>query len=92
MTDAYFFSLGGAVGEHQRLARPVGYRCTAREVPDAIARLLNTYVSARNGQENLREYFARFSEAELRAQLAGAVAAEVARDPAPGPVPPALAD
>lgn len=92
MVDAYFFSLGGAVGEHQRLARPVGYRCTAREVPDAIARLLNTYVSARNGSENLREYFARFSEAELRAQLAGVVAAEVARDPAPGPVPPGVAD
>ncbi len=92
MVDAYFFSLGGAVGKHQRLARPVGYRCAAREVPDAIARLLNTYVSARNGRENLREYFARFSEAELRAQLAGTVAAEVARDPVPGPVPPALAD
>jgi sulfite reductase (ferredoxin) len=92
MVDAYFFSLGGAVGRHQRLARPVGYRCAATEVPDAIARLLKTYVAERNGNENLRAYFARFSDEELRAQLAGAVATAVPRDPAPGRVPQDLGD
>jgi sulfite reductase (ferredoxin) len=87
MLDAYYFSLGGAVGEFQRLARPVGYRCFATEVPDAIARLLTTYVASREPGENLRAYFARFSDEELRAQLAGTPVASVVRDPAPGPVP-----
>jgi sulfite reductase (ferredoxin) len=92
MIDAYYFSLGGAVGAHQRLARPVGYRCAARDVPDAIARLLENYVTNRQENENLRAYFARFSDEELRTQLAGGVAEIAARDPSPGPVPRALAD
>jgi sulfite reductase (ferredoxin) len=86
-SDAYYFSLGGAVGEHQRIARPVGYRCAAREVPDAIERLLRTYLANREERENLRTYFARFSEEELRAQLAGETVGAVLRDTAPGPVP-----
>ena len=92
LVDAYYFSLGGAVGAQQRLARPVGYRCAAKDVPDAIARLLENYVAKRYESENLRAYFARFSDEELRAQLAGGDAAAVARDPAPGPAPHAVAD
>ncbi|MGH9687682.1 MAG: nitrite/sulfite reductase [Candidatus Acidiferrales bacterium] len=92
MLDAYYFSLGGAVGEYQRLARPVGYRCFATEVPDAIARLLKTYVGSRDPGENLRAYFARFSDEELRAQLAGIPVTAVLRDSAPGPVPEAVSE
>jgi len=80
LVDAYYFCLGGAVGEHQRVARPVGYRCPAGEVPDAIERLLRSYVAARDGHENLRSYFARFSDEELRAQLAGFASEPVDRD------------
>jgi sulfite reductase (ferredoxin) len=90
--DAYYFALGGAVGEHERIARPVGFRCPAPDVPAAIERLLKTYLSNRRDGENLRAYFSRFSEVELRTQLAGAVTPEVARDPSPGPVPHAVAD
>lgn len=78
--DAYYFCLGGAVGEHQCVARPVGYRCPADEVPDAIERLLRSYLARRDGDENLRSYFARFSDEELRAQLAGFPAEPVDRD------------
>jgi sulfite reductase (ferredoxin) len=85
--DAYYFCLGGAVGEHQRIARPIGFRCAAGEVPDAIERLLHSYLANRNDRENLRAYFARFSDDELRAQLAGHVLEAVSRDPSPGPVP-----
>jgi sulfite reductase (ferredoxin) len=92
MRDAYYFSLGGAVGEFQRVARPVGYRCFATEVPDAIARLLKTYLDARDAGENLRAYFARFSDEELRAQLAGVTTEAVVRDPAPGAVPEAVSE
>ncbi len=61
-------------------------------VPEAIERLLKTYLAGRQENENLRSYFSRFSDEELRAQVAGAVTPAVARDPSPGPVPHAVAD
>ncbi len=78
--DAYYFCLGGAVGLHQSIARPVGYRCLAAEVPDAIERLLRRYLAAREPDENLRQFFARHSDAELREFLAGGLTEAVARD------------
>lgn len=87
MQDAYYFCLGGAVGEHAGFARPVGYRCAATQVPDAIERLLREYLLRRYTNENLRRFFARHSDAELRGFLAGGEIAAVARDPAPGRVP-----
>ncbi len=87
LVDAYYFCVGGAVGAHQRAARPVGYRCAATEVPDAMERLLRQYLASRAEGENLRSYFARQSDADLRDQLAGASIAPVARDVSPGPVP-----
>jgi sulfite reductase (ferredoxin) len=87
MEDAYYFCLGGAVGENAGFARPVGYRCSALEVPEAIARLLDSYMSHRHGSEDLRRFFARHSEAELRVFLAGQAVAEAQRDPSPGRPP-----
>ena len=85
--DAYYFCLGGAVGEHAAFARPVGYRCAANEAPEAIERLLRHYMQARHGGENLRQFFARHSETALRTFLAGQELPPVLRDPAPGRVP-----
>ena len=87
MVDAYYFCLGGAVGENQRIARPVGYRCLATEVPDALERLLRSYSANRFENENLRAYFARFSDDQLRSQLAGFDVPAAERDTATGPVP-----
>jgi len=87
LVDAYYFCLGGAVGEHQKIARLSGYRCIAPEVPAAIERLLKTYISQRHDTENLRAYFSRFSDTELRSQLAGEEIVAVGRDLSPGPVP-----
>lgn len=92
LTDAYYFCLGGAVGEHQRIARPIGFRCEAGEVPEAIERLLRSYLSQRYDNENLRAYFSRFSDDDLRAQLAGYPVEAVSRDPSPGPVPHGVAE
>jgi sulfite reductase (ferredoxin) len=85
--DAYYFCLGGGVGEHAGFARPIGYRCPANEVPDAIERLLHNYLGKRRAGENLRQFFARYSDAALRTFLAGEELPPVLRDPSPGRVP-----
>ncbi len=72
--DAFFFCVGGAVGRHARAARPLGYRAAADEVPAAIERLLRGYLSARTAGEDLRSYFGRTADEELRAQLTGTTA------------------
>jgi sulfite reductase (ferredoxin) len=80
MVDAYYFCLGGALGLNQATARPVGYRCPAMEVPDAIERLLRAYLEKRESPENLRHFFARHSDVELRDFLAGSHVDGVPRD------------
>ena len=92
LTDAYYFCLGGAVGQHAAIARPVGYRCPAPLVPEAIERLLRRYLTDRTLDENLRAWFSRHSNDELRAHLAGEVLAAVERDLPAGRVPHAMAD
>ncbi|AFL87956.1 sulfite reductase, beta subunit (hemoprotein) [Terriglobus roseus DSM 18391] len=87
MVDAFYFCLGGALGKHAGFARAVGYRVPATEVPVAMERLLKTYLKDRSPEENLRQYFARFSDEELRGQLAGAVVAAVERDKPSGRPP-----
>jgi sulfite reductase (ferredoxin) len=62
----------------------VGFRCLATEVPDAVERLLRHYLDERSEAENLRAYFARQSDEDLRAVLAGAPLPAVERDLASG--------
>lgn len=90
MLDAYYFCVGGAVGELQSIARPIGYRCLASDVPDAIERLLISYEKLRSRGETLRNFLARHSNDELRAFLAGGEVAAEARDVSPGKVPHAV--
>ena len=92
LTDAYYFCVGGAVGKHAGVARPVGYRCPAPLVPEAIERLLRGYLETRERDENLRAWFGRHSNDDLRAQLAGEILAAVARDVPAGPVPHGVAE
>lgn len=92
MTDAYYFCLGGAVGQYAGTSRPVGYRCPAPLVPEAIERLLRKYLAFRTPGENLRAWFARHSNDELRTQLAGEVLSAVERDLPTAPVPHGVAE
>jgi sulfite reductase (ferredoxin) len=87
MVDAYYFCVGGSVGEFASIARPVGYRCAASEVPEAIERLLSEFNERREPGENLRRFFARHSNEQIRGWLAGELVASVERDAAAGPVP-----
>jgi sulfite reductase (ferredoxin) len=80
MVDAYYFCVGGALGLHQSTARPVGYRCAATDVPDALERLLGQYLAQREPGENLRRFFARHSDTQQREFLAGEVVDPVVRD------------
>jgi sulfite reductase (ferredoxin) len=87
MVDAYYFCVGGSVGQFASIARPVGYRCAASDVPDAIERLLSGFNERREDNENLRSFLARHSNEDIRAILAGSFVAPVDRDLALGPVP-----
>lgn len=88
LVDAYYFCVGGAVGRDASLARAVGYRCLATEVPDAIERLAGEYLERRSAGENLRQFFARHSIDQIRRFLAGnEIAAPVERDRPSGAVP-----
>ena len=69
LVDAWYFALGGALGRHAGFARQVNYRCRSEEVPDALEHLLRTYLAERGAGENLRAWFARHSNEELRAKL-----------------------
>jgi sulfite reductase (ferredoxin) len=80
LVDAYYFCVGGALGLHPSTARPVGYRCEATEVPEALERLLSQYLADRDPGENLRRFFARHTDAQLREFLAGTSIPSVARD------------
>src|ERR1700693_540984 len=80
MVDAYYFCVGGSVGQFATIPRPVGSRCLATQVPDAIDRLLDKFNENRFEGENLRQFFARHSNDELRNFLAGEVVSAVARD------------
>jgi sulfite reductase (ferredoxin) len=92
LVDAYYFCLGGSVGMNAGIARPVGYRSPASLVPEAIARLLRKYLVTRESEENLRAWFARHTNDELRAYLAGEILVPVERDLPTGRVPHAVAD
>jgi len=91
MVDAFYFCVGGAVGEHAGIARQIGYRAAAEDCPEAIERLLQGYLRLRNAGEDLRSYFRRTSDEELRTQLAGGAVEAVERDPSPGRVPSSVA-
>ncbi len=91
LVDAYYFCVGGGLGAHAGLARPVGYRCPASEIPDALERLLTGYLMERTGEENLQSFFRRRSNEELRALLAGETVPAVERDVAHDRVPAGVA-
>ena len=80
LVDAYYFCVGGAVGRHQAVARPIGLRLPATDVAPAIERLLRTFLADRLPAENFRQFAARHTDDELRALLAGELAEAVTRD------------
>ena len=64
----------------------------ATEVPVALERLLRTYLSERQPEENLRTYFGRHSADEIRDRLSGVPVEAVERDVPAGRVPQGVAE
>ncbi len=87
LVDAYYFCVGGAVGKHQAVARPVGYRVPASHVPEAVERLLRAYLAGRRDGQTFRAFCAAHTDDELRTFLAGTEVPAEARDAPAGPVP-----
>jgi sulfite reductase (ferredoxin) len=83
VVDAYYFCVGGAVGRHQAVARPIGLRLPATAVAPAVERLLRAFLADRRPNENFRRFAARHTDEELRGLLAGELVEAVARDAAP---------
>ena len=61
-------------------------------MPEASERLLRRYLALRAPGENLRAWFARHTNDELRAQLAGEALEAVERDLPTAPVPHGVAE
>ena len=80
LVDAYYFCVGGGVGRHQAVARPIGLRLPATAVAPAIERLLRTFLGERRPSENFRQFAARHTDDELRGLLAGELVEAAARD------------
>ena len=80
LVDAYYFCVGGSLGQIATIARPVGYRCAATEVPGAIERLLTNFQENRCEHEPLRAFLARQTNEQLREILAGDIVLPVERD------------
>ena len=92
MIDAYYFCVGGSVGQIASIARPIGYRCPADEVPNAIARLLEFFQLERSANEPLQKLLARHSTETLRAILAGGPTEFAERDLATAATPHSVED
>jgi sulfite reductase (ferredoxin) len=80
LVDAYYFCVGGAVGAHAAVARPVGYRVAVTEVPEAIERLLRAFLAERRPGEKFRQFCAAHTDEEIRHMLAGEAMVAVERD------------
>jgi sulfite reductase (ferredoxin) len=92
MIDAYYFCVGGSVGQAASIARPIGYRCAAEEVPEAIARLLTFFHAERYASEALQNFLARQTTPTLRHVLAGGTTSVAERDVPVAAVPHSVED
>ena len=71
LVDAWYFALGGALGQHAGFARQVNYRCRSEEVPDALERLFREYLGTRAEEQNLRAWFSAHTNEALKGILEG---------------------
>ncbi len=71
--EGYDVFIGGALGAHSAVARRLGHRVAADEVPEALSRLFLEFTQQRLGGEPFSAWANRVSDGALREILVHAV-------------------
>lgn len=72
--EGFDFFVGGGLGAGSGLAKRVGFRAPAPDVPDALERLFERFASSRARDEIFRTWAARIGDAGVKAILSETVA------------------
>jgi sulfite reductase (ferredoxin) len=67
--EGFDFFVGGGLGAGSGVARRVGYRTAAPDVPDALERLFGRFAATRAHDEIFRQWATRVGDAEVKAIL-----------------------
>ncbi len=70
--EGFDFFVGGGLGKNSTLGHRVGFRAPADEVPEALERLVSTYVAQKQEGESVRAWTGRVGDAGVKALLGGA--------------------
>jgi sulfite reductase (ferredoxin) len=73
--EGFDFFVGGGLGKNSALGHRIGFRAAADEVPNALERLFEAYVSGKGDGESIRSWTGRVGDAGVKAILADATRA-----------------
>jgi sulfite reductase (ferredoxin) len=73
--EGFDFFVGGGLGAASGVARRVGYRAPADDVPDALERLFRAFDATHQRDESFRQWAARYGDAGVKRALAEGAAA-----------------
>jgi sulfite reductase (ferredoxin) len=76
--EGFDFFVGGALGADRAIARRLGFRAPATDVPDVLERLFTDFSASRLPNENFHAWTTRVGDPHVKATLAGQQEAEVA--------------
>jgi sulfite reductase (ferredoxin) len=75
--EGFDFFIGGGIGARSGIARRVGFRAPADDVPDVLERLFIAFTDERRRGESFHGWSRRVGDDEVRAVLAGETTAEL---------------
>jgi sulfite reductase (ferredoxin) len=76
--EGFDFFIGGGLGKASGVARRVGYRASADDVPDALERLFRAYEDGHERGETVRSWSNRVGDEAINAALVGGTPSPVA--------------
>jgi sulfite reductase (ferredoxin) len=75
--EGFDFFIGGGIGARSGIARRVGFRVPADDVPDVLERLFTAFCDDRRRGESFHGWTRRVGDDEVRAVLAGETSPEL---------------
>lgn len=75
--EGFDFFVGGGLGANRGVARRVGFRAPATEVPNALERLFRAFVATQDHGETFRSWTLRTGDTGVRSALAGELQPEL---------------